>query len=169
MVVEDAKGLSTAPPTSTVPRVGAPIDAAWLAHVKGSVRPRRDEQEGNRVELYSSFLKLAPLLLLKLLAKGGFGPSEQDRDRQGPVTYAGDVVLMVAVVGGGFIAVLVLGDVLPATATTRWALVVAGCLSLLVLAKYQLGQIASLYRVRPPARGRVGTSDGASASPGESA
>jgi hypothetical protein len=120
------------------------------------------------MELYSSFLKLAPLLLLKLLAKGGFEPSEQDQDRQGRVALAGDMVLIGAVVGGGFIATLVLGDVLPATATTRGVLVVAGCLSLLVLAKYQLGQIASLYRVRPHARRRVGTPSGASADPGES-
>jgi hypothetical protein len=120
------------------------------------------------VELYSSFLKLAPLLLLKLLAKGGFGLWEQDQDRQGRVAFAGDVVLIVAVVVGGFIAILVLGGALPATATTRGVLVVAGCLSLLVLAKYQLGQIVSLYRVRPHARRRVGTSSGASADSGES-
>jgi protein-S-isoprenylcysteine O-methyltransferase Ste14 len=120
------------------------------------------------VELYSSFLKLAPLLLLKLLAKGGFGASKQDKDSQGRVAFAGDVVLTVAVVVGGFIAVFVLGDVLPATPTTRGVLVVVGCLSLLVLAKYQLGQIASLYRVRPRARRPVGTSGGASTYPEES-
>jgi hypothetical protein len=118
------------------------------------------------VELYSSFLKLAPLLLLKLLAKGDFGPSE--RDRQGRVALAGNVVLMVAVVGGGFIAIFVLGDVLPATATTRGVLVVVGCLSLLVLGKYMIRQIASLYRVRPRARRLVGTSGGGSPYPGES-
>jgi hypothetical protein len=120
------------------------------------------------VELYSSFLKLAPLLLLKLLAKGGFGQSKQDKDKQGPVAFAGDVVLTVAVVGGGFIAIFVLGDVLPATATTRGVLVVTGCLSLLVLAKYQLRQITSLYRVRPHARRSVDTADGASDYPGQS-
>ena len=65
------------------------------------------------MELYSSFMKLAPLLILKLLATGRFGPSEQDKARQGRVAFAGDVVLMVAVVVGGFIAILVLGDVLP--------------------------------------------------------
>ena len=75
---------------------------------------------------------------------------------QGRVAFAGDVVLTVAVVGG-FIATLVLGDVLPATATTRGVLVVMGCLSLLVLAKYQ---IAALYRVRPRARRLVDTSSG---------
>jgi hypothetical protein len=122
----------------------------------------------NRVELYSAFLKLAPILLLKLIAKGGFGPSEQSKDRQGRVAFAGDVVLMVAVVGGGFIATFVLGDVLPATATTRGVLVVAGCLSLLVLGEYKLRQIASLYRVRPRARRPVGTSGGGSAYQGES-
>ena len=120
------------------------------------------------MELYSSFVKLAPLLILKLLATGRFGPSEQDKDRQGRVAFAGDVVLMVAVVVGGFIAILVLGDVLPPTATTRGVLVVAGCLSLLVLAKFKLGQIASLYRARPRARSLGGTSGGASAYPGES-
>ncbi len=120
------------------------------------------------MELYSSFLKLAPILLLKVLAKGGFGPSEQDKDRRGRVEFAGDVVLTVAVVGGGLIATLVLGDVLPPTATTRGVLVVAGCLSLLVLAKYMLGQIASVYQVRLRARRLEGTSGGASAYRGES-
>ncbi|MCU0277552.1 MAG: hypothetical protein MUE31_01525 [Candidatus Nanopelagicales bacterium] len=119
------------------------------------------------MELYSSFLKLAPLLLLKLLAKGGFGPSEQGEDPQGRVALAADVVMTVAVVGCGFIATLVLGDVLPATATTRGMLVVTGCLSLLVLAKYQLRQVASLYRVRPRARRPVGSSGGESGRPGE--
>lgn len=120
------------------------------------------------MELYSSFLKLAPLVLLKLLATGGFGPSAQDKEGQGRVAFAGDVVVMVAVVVGGFIAVFVLGDVLAPTTTTRGVLVVAGCVSLLVLAKFKLGQLASLYRDRPRG-GRLGdTSGGASAYPGES-
>ncbi len=119
------------------------------------------------MEFYSSFLKLAPILLLKLLAKRGFGPSEQDKDRQGRMAFAGDVVVIVAVVGGGFVATLVLGGVLPATATTRAVLVVAGCLSLLVLAEYMLRQIASVYRGRPHAGGLEGTSGGASRYPGE--
>jgi hypothetical protein len=120
------------------------------------------------MELYSSFMKLAPLLILKLLATGRFGPAEQDQGGEGRLAFAGDVLLMVAVVVGGFIAILVLGDVLPASATTRGVLVVAGCLSLLVLAKFKLSQIASLYRVRPRARGLAGTSGGASADPDES-
>jgi hypothetical protein len=120
------------------------------------------------MELYSSFLKLAPLLLLKLLAKGRFGPLGQDNDRLGRVGLARDVVLVVAVVGGGFIATLVLGGALLPTATTRGVLVVVGCLSLVVLADYTLRQIASLHRVRPRARKLVGTSGGVSAKPGES-
>jgi hypothetical protein len=120
------------------------------------------------MELYSSFMKLAPLLILKLLATGRFGPSEQDRDGQGRVAFVGDVVLMVSVVVGGFIAILVLGDVLSPTATNRGVLVVAGCLSLLVLASFKLGQIASLYRVRPRARSLVRTLGGASPDAGES-
>jgi hypothetical protein len=62
----------------------------------------------------------------------------------------------------------VLGEVLAPTATTRAVLVVAGCLSLLVLANFKLGQIASLYRIRRRTQGLVGTSGGASADPGES-
>jgi hypothetical protein len=120
------------------------------------------------MELYSSFMKLAPLLILKLIATGRFGPSEQDTDGQGWGSLAGDLVLIVAVVGGGVVSILVLGDVLAPTATTRGVLVVAGCLSLLVLANFKLGQIATLYRVRPGARRLVGTSGGASADPGKS-
>jgi lipopolysaccharide export LptBFGC system permease protein LptF len=120
------------------------------------------------MELYSSFIKLAPLLILKLLATGAFGASEHDRDRHGRVALAGHVMLMVAVVVGGFVSILVLGDVLPPTAATRWVLVVAGCLSLLLLANFKLGQIATLYRVRPRARSLVGTSGEVSATPAES-
>lgn len=120
------------------------------------------------MDIYSSFMKLAPLLILKLLATGRFGPSEQDKYGQGRVAFAGDVVLMVAVVVGGFIAILVLGGMLPPSPITRGVLVVAGCLSLLVLANFKLGQIASLYRFRQRARSPVGTPDGASADPGES-
>jgi protein-S-isoprenylcysteine O-methyltransferase Ste14 len=120
------------------------------------------------MELYSSFLKLAPLLLLKLPSKGRFGLSQPDKPRRGRVAFAGDVLLVVAVVVGGFIAILVLGGVLPETATTRGMLVVAGCLSLLVLAEYMLRQVASLYRARPHARRPVVTSGGTSDYPGES-
>jgi hypothetical protein len=120
------------------------------------------------MELYSSFMKLAPLLILKLFATGRFGPSEQNWGTRARVAFVGDVVLTVAVVIGGSIAILVLGDVLRPTALTRGVLVVAGCLSLLVLANFKLGQIASLHRARPRTRRLVGTSDGASAHPGES-
>jgi hypothetical protein len=120
------------------------------------------------MELYSSFIKLAPLLILKLLATGAFGASEHDQDRHGRVALAGHVMLMVAVVGGGFVSILVLGDVMPPTAATRWVLIVAGCLSLLLLANFKLGQIATLYRARPHPTRLEGTSGGASADAGKS-
>lgn len=123
----------------------------------------------NWMELYSAFMKLAPLLILKLLATSDIRRSERNRGRQGRVAVIGDVVLMVAVVGGGGIAILVLGDVLPPTAATRGVLVVAGCLSLLVLANLKLGEIASLYWSRPRAAVIGDTSGGASADAGESA
>lgn len=116
------------------------------------------------MELYSSILKLAPLMLLKLLAMGAFGPG-----RHGRVALTGDVTLVISVVAGGFVAALVLGDVLPSTATTRWTVVLAGCLSLLLLAAHMLREISSLHRARPHARGPSTPSGSASASPGESA
>jgi hypothetical protein len=153
---------------STLPGASALAESAGGGSLR-AVLPLRDEQgRESRLELYSTFLKLAPLLLLKLVAKSGFGPSEQDKDRRGRVAFAGDVVLMVSAVVGGFIATLVLGDVLPETAATRRVLVVAGCLSLLVLAEYMLRQIASLYRARPRARELEGASGGTPACRGES-
>ncbi|HSK55111.1 MAG TPA: hypothetical protein VK908_07645 [Jiangellales bacterium] len=77
------------------------------------------------MELYSSILKLAPFMLLKLLAKGAFAPPQ--RARPGRAAMAGDVTLVVVVVAGAFVAALVLGDVLSPTAATRWAVVLAGC------------------------------------------
>jgi hypothetical protein len=120
------------------------------------------------VELYSSFLKLAPLVLLKILATGGFGRSVQAKDRTRGVAVAVDLVLVMAVVGGGFIAIFVLGDVLTPTASTRGVLVVSACASLLVLAKFKLTQIASLYRARPGTGRLAGASVGSSDDPGES-
>jgi hypothetical protein len=120
------------------------------------------------MELYSSFMKLAPLVLLKLLGSGGFGSSGRDNDERGLMAFAGDVALVVAVVVGGVLAVLVLGDVVAPTVITRGVLVVAGCLSLLVLATYTLRQVASLHGVRPRPRPLVGRSGDASTYPGES-
>lgn len=120
------------------------------------------------MELYSSFLKLAPLLLLKLLSARGLAQPEQDKERPVRVSFAGDLAVIVAVVGGAFIALFVLGDVLPATATTRWLLVVGGCLSLLALGEYQVRHIVAIYRVRPRARRLLDTSGKASDYPGES-
>ena len=48
-----------------------------------------------------SFLKLAPLILVKLLPKGAFGPWVLDEDRQGRAALAADVTLVLSVVAGG--------------------------------------------------------------------
>lgn len=83
--------------------------------------------------------------------------------------FVSDVLLIVAVVGGAFVALLVLGDVLPTTATTRGVLVIGGCLILLALGGHEVRQIASLYRIRLRTRKSVDNAGGASAYPGESA
>jgi hypothetical protein len=133
-----------------------------------SCDPRNERRREDRLELYASFLKLAPLLLLKLPAKGRFGPWKKDGADQGGLALAGDVMLVVAVVLGAFIAVLVLGGALPSTASTRGVLVAAGCLSMLALGEHQVRHIASLYRARPQAVSLEDNASGASADPGES-
>jgi hypothetical protein len=120
------------------------------------------------VELYAAILKLAPLLLLKLLAVGAFAPWEQDVGRHRRMALAGDVTLVISAVAAGFIAVLVLGDVIAPTDTTRWTVVLAGCLSLLLLATHMLREILWLYRARPQARRLATPAGAASASPGGS-
>ncbi|MGL4650858.1 MAG: hypothetical protein ACRC1H_15730, partial [Caldilineaceae bacterium] len=110
------------------------------------------------MELYSSFLKLAPLLLLKLLSARGLGRSNQGTGGHARVAFASDLAVMVAAIGGAFVALFVLGDVLAPTAITRWLLVVGGCLSLLALGEYQVRRIVSMYRSRPRARRVLGAS-----------
>jgi len=80
-----------------------------------------------------------------------------------------DVTRLIGVVIGGFIAALVVGDVMPPTAITRWAAVIAGCLSLPLLAAYVLREIASLHNARPHARGLANPTGAASASPRQAA
>lgn len=121
------------------------------------------------MELYSSILKLAPLLLLKLLAMGAFKTSEQHDGRHGRVALAGEVTLVFSIVAGGFVAALVLGDVVPPTATARWTVVLAGCLSLLLLAAHMLREIAVLHRARADASALATPSGAASASRGQGA
>ena len=117
--------------------------------------------------LYSSFLSMAPFILLAV-TQGAFGPwGRADGDKRWSYTYLWDVVMVLCVIAGGIVSLLVLGDVVSPSTTTRRLVVVAGCVSLLVLANFKLGQIASLYRARPRARRLVGTSGGASADPGE--
>jgi hypothetical protein len=105
------------------------------------------------MELYPSIMKLAPLLLLKLLATGAFARPSHDESRYGRIASAGDVTLVISVFAGAFVAALVVGDVTPSTAATRWIVVLSGCLSLMLLAVQMLRGIASLYKDRPDSSG----------------
>lgn len=78
---------------------------------------------------------------------------------------ASDVTMVLTVVAGGFVAALALGDVVPPTTTTRWAVVPAGCLSLLLLGAHMLRTVTSLYRARPQASGLAISGDGMTGSP----
>jgi hypothetical protein len=114
---------------------------------------------GRLVELYTSILKLAPLMLLKLLAMGAFRPSTSGRGKLQRLVMSSDVLLVISIVAGGVVAALVLGDVMAPTDITRWAVVLAGCVSLLLLAEHMLCEIAVLYNARsgstPRASGSV--------------
>jgi hypothetical protein len=119
------------------------------------------------MELYPSIMKLAPLVLLKLLAMGAFARREQDESRYGRIALAGDVTLVISVIAGAFVAALVVGDVTPSTTATRWIVVLSGCLSLMLLAVQMLRGIASLYKDRPEASGLATPSGAASDSQGQ--
>jgi hypothetical protein len=136
-----------------------PTTLEWSASVE---RGRSDALDiYSSTELYSSFMKLAPLLILKLLVTPGVTPSMQRVNANSRAAVVGEVALMAAVVVGGLISILVLGGVIPASAGTRWVLVVAGSMSLLVLASVKLAQVASLYRSRPRAHTHHRTLGGA--------
>lgn len=118
------------------------------------------------MERYEPSLKLAPIILLKLLPKGAFGSWGTDHGRTGRAAMASDVTMVLSVVVGG-IAALVLGDVVAPTATARWIVVLVGCLSLLLLGAHMLRTVTSLYRARPNARGLAISADGYAEPPRE--
>jgi hypothetical protein len=95
--------------------------------------------------LYSSFLAMAPFILLAVTA-GAFGPWGQTEKKGWSYTYLWDVALIIVVIAGGILSVLVLGDVLSPSDTTRRLVVVAGCVSLGLLATHMLWELTELYR-----------------------
>lgn len=95
--------------------------------------------------LYSSFLSMAPFILLAV-TKGAFGPWGGDHSGEWRYSYLWDVGMVLSVIAGGAVSVLVLGDVMAASSATRWLVVVAGCLSLFLLAAHLLWEVSELYR-----------------------
>jgi hypothetical protein len=113
------------------------------------------------MELYSSILKLAPLVLLKLLLMGAFLPLNPGEGRFVRLAVAGTGALVFSVIAGGVVATLVLGDVIPPTPTARWIVIISGCLSLVLLAVHMLREIGSLYKARPHANALATASESA--------
>ena len=95
--------------------------------------------------LYASFLSMAPFILLAV-TKGAFGPWGRTDDEEWSYAFLWDVAMVLSVIAGGIVSVVVLGEVFSPSTTTRWLVVVAGCLSLLLLASHMLWSVTSLYR-----------------------
>lgn len=97
--------------------------------------------------LYAAFLSMAPFILLAVTA-GAFGPWSGDVDEEWSYAFLWDVALVLGVIAGGIVSVLVLGEVFSPSTATRWTVIVAGCLSLALLAVHMLGAVRSRYRSR---------------------
>ena len=94
--------------------------------------------------LYAAFLSMAPFILLAVTA-GAFGPWSED-DKEWSYAYLWDVVLVLSVITGGIVSLLVLGEVVVANEFTQDFVVVAGCVSLALLAEHMLTTVRSRYR-----------------------
>ena len=95
--------------------------------------------------LYSAFLSMAPFILLAVTA-GAFGPWSADDDQEWSYTFLWDVVLVLTVITGGIMSILVLGEVVSPNEVTQDTVVVAGCVSLVLLAEHMLSAVRSRYR-----------------------
>jgi hypothetical protein len=97
------------------------------------------------VTLYAAFLSMAPFILLAVTA-GAFGPWSDDDDEEWSYTFLWDVVLVLSVITGGIVSLLVLGEVFGPNEFTQNFVVVAGCVSLALLAEHMLSSVRSRYR-----------------------
>ena len=79
------------------------------------------------MSLYSAFLSMAPFILLAVTWSAGDG-------QQWSYALLWDVVLVLSVIAGGIVSLLVLGEVVSPNEVTRDFVVVAGCVSLALLA-----------------------------------
>jgi hypothetical protein len=95
--------------------------------------------------LYAAFLSMAPFILLAVTA-GAFGPWSDDDDKQWSYAFLWDVVLVLSVIAGGIVSILVLGEVFGPNEFTQDFVVVAGCVSLVLLAEHMLSTVRSRYR-----------------------
>jgi hypothetical protein len=95
--------------------------------------------------LYAAFLSMAPFILLAVTA-GAFGPWSADDDKEWSYAFLWDVVLVLTVVTGGILSLLVLGEVVSPNEVTQDFVVVAGCVSLALLAEHMLSAVRSRYR-----------------------
>jgi hypothetical protein len=95
--------------------------------------------------LYSAFLSMAPFILLAVTA-GAFGPWSEDDDKEWSYAFLWDVVLVLSVIAGGIVSRLVLGEVVGPNELTQDFVVVAGCVSLALLAERMLSTVRSRYR-----------------------
>lgn len=109
--------------------------------------------------LYASFLSMAPFILLAV-TNGAFGPWGRTENQGWSYTFLWDVAMVLAVIAGGIVSVLALGEVVSPSTTTRRLVVVAGCVSLGLLATHMLWAVTSLYRShrREPDIGETPTS-----------
>ena len=97
------------------------------------------------MSLYSAFLSMAPFILLAVTA-GAFGPWSEDDDKEWSYAFLWDVVLVLSVIAGGIVSLLVLGEVVGPNEVTQDFVVVAGCVSLALLAEHMLTTVRSRYR-----------------------
>jgi hypothetical protein len=97
--------------------------------------------------LYAAFLSMAPFILLAVTA-GAFGPWSADSNKEWSYAFLWDVVLVLSVIAGGIVSILVLGEVVEPSDVTQDFVVVAGCVSLALLAEHMLSTIRSRYRAR---------------------
>jgi hypothetical protein len=95
--------------------------------------------------LYSAFLSMAPFILLAVTA-GAFGPWSADKDQDWSYAWLWDVVLVLSVITGGIVSLLVLGEAVSPSDLTQDFVIVAGCVSLALLAEHMLSTVRSRYR-----------------------
>lgn len=97
------------------------------------------------MSLYSAFLSMAPFILLAVTA-GAFGPWSEGGNKEWSYAFLWDVVLVLSVITGGIVSLLVLGEVVGPNEWTQDFVVVAGCVSLALLAEHMLSTVRSRYR-----------------------